>query len=189
MKLGYTTAGLAIILIGLVISAEAPLLSQIFLTKTVILEIPRKEFRLQVERIFLGDVLRLDLDVQGGKRDLYITIERTHFYIGPRGEIGVPASIFTSTVIHPRLIIGSESFKYTADLEGHLNIFFNNTKSTEPKSVTYSMVFEKSSNMMYITGIIRNLCIFTGAISILVGLIIYYEDFRYSQKIARRERT
>ena len=189
MKLSYTTAGLAVILIGLVVSAEAPLLSKIFLTKMVILEIPRKDFRLHVERIFLGDELRLEFDVQGGKRDIYISIERTHFYIGPRGEIGVPASVFTSTIIQPKLIVGSESIDYIAELEGHLNIFFNNTVSNEPKTVTYRIVFEKSSNMKYITGIIRNLLLLTGSISVMVGLIISYEDYRYSRKLARRQRT
>jgi hypothetical protein len=190
LKFSYTTAGIAIILIGMVISAEAPILSQIFLTKTVILEIPRKEFRIQVERIFQGDMLSFDFDVQGGKRDLYITIERTHFYIGPRQEFGAPARIFTSTVLHPSLIIGSESLKYTSDLEGHLNIFFNNTKSTEPKTVTYTMVFEKSSNMKYATGILRNLCILAGGILLLLGIVENYEEKRYLQKIARvKEQT
>ena len=183
MKLHYLSAGLAIIMIGLIIAAEAPLLSQIFLTKNVVLEIPRKDFRLRIERLWQGDVIRLEFDVQGGEEDLYLLIERFHFYIGPRREFGVPASIFTSTVLGPSLITGSESLTYTADIEGHLNIFFNNTVSTQPKTVTFTRVFKKSTNMVYATLIIRNLCLLAGGVLLLLGLLENYDDIRYRRKI------
>lgn len=183
MKLRYPSAGLAIILIGLIVAAEAPLLSQIFLTKKVVLEIPREDFRFRVERIWQGDVIRLDFDVQGGEEDLYILIERFHFYIGPRQEFGVPASIFTLTVLGPSLIKGSESLTYTADLEGHLNILFNNTVFTQPKTVTFTRIFKKSTNMVYATLIIRNLCLLAGGVLLLLGLLDNYDDIRYRRKI------
>lgn len=183
MKLRYPSAGLAIILIGLIVAAEASLLSQVFLKKTVILEIPRKDFRLRVERLWQGDVIQLDFDIQGGEEDLYILIERFHFYIGTRQEFGVPASIFTSTVLGPSLITGSESLTYTADLEGHINIFFNNTVFTQPKTVTFTRIFKKSTNMMYATVIIRNLCLLAGGVLLILGLLENYDDIRYRRKI------
>jgi hypothetical protein len=110
-----------------------------------------------VERVWQGDVIRLDFQVQGGDEDVYLYVERTHFYIAPRVEFGAPARVLTTTIHENSLISVEESIPFTIDLEGHLNIFINNTISPMPKTVTYTRVFERSTNMIYATLIIRNL--------------------------------
>ncbi len=157
MKPRYLYAAIAILSAGLLISSQAPLLSRLLLTRTVVFEIPRRDFRLHVERVWRGDVVRLDIDVEGGDEDIYVYVERTHFYIAPRVEFGAPARVLTATVHDTSLISGSDSISLTIDLEGHLNIFINNTISPMPKTVTFTRVFERSTNMIYATLIIRNL--------------------------------
>jgi hypothetical protein len=110
-----------------------------------------------VERVWEGDVIRLEFQVRGGDEDIYLSVERTHFYIPPRIEFGAPARVLTATVHENSLISGLESIPLTIDLEGHLNIFINNTVSPMPKTVTYTRVFERSTNIIYATLIIRNL--------------------------------
>jgi len=157
LKPRYVYAALAIFAAGILISSQAPLLSRLFLTKTVVFEIPRRDFRLHVERVWRGDVVRLDFDVDGGDENIFVYVERTHFYIAPRVEFGAPARVLTKTVHDSSLISGSDSIPLTIDLEGHLNIFINNTVSQIPKTVTFTRVFERSTNMIYATLIIRNL--------------------------------
>jgi hypothetical protein len=157
LKPRYIYAALAILSAGLLISSQAPLLSRLLLTRTVVFEIPRREFRLHVERVWQGDVVRLEFHVQGGDEDIYLFVERTHFYIAPRVEFGAPARVLTETVHENSIISGSDSVPFTIDLEGHLNIFINNTISPMPKTVTYTRIFERSTNMIYATLIIRNL--------------------------------
>ncbi len=64
MKPRYLYAALAILSAGLLISSQAPLLSKRLLTRTVVFEIPRRDFRLHVERVWRGDVVRLDFEVE-----------------------------------------------------------------------------------------------------------------------------
>ena len=142
---------------GFLISSQAPLLSRLLLTRTVVFEVPRKDFRLHVERVWRGDVVSLNFEVEGGDEDIYVYVERTHFYVAPRVEFGAPARVLTKTVHESSRITGSESIPLTIDLEGHLNIFINNTISPMPKTVTFTRVFERSTNMIYATLIIRNL--------------------------------
>ena len=157
MKPRYIYAALALFTVGLLISSQAPLLSKLLLTKTVVFEIPRRDFRLHVERVWRGDVVRLDFEVEGGDESVFVNVERTHFYIAPRVEFGAPARVLTKTVHDSSIISGSESIPLTIDLEGHLNIFINNTIAPMPKTVTFTRVFERSTNMIYSTLIIRNL--------------------------------
>jgi len=157
LKPRYLYAAIAILSAGLLISSQAPLLSRLLLTRTVVFEIPRRDFRLHVERIWKGDVIRLDFEVEGGDEDIYVYVERTHFYIAPRVEFGAPARVLTAKVHDSSLISGSDSIPLTIDLEGHLNIFINNTISPMPKTVTFTRVFERSTNVIYASLIIRNL--------------------------------
>lgn len=178
MKLRYVSIGVAMLAVGLVVAWQAPLISRLLLTKTDVLEIPRKDFRLLVERVWRGDVVRLDVDVQKGEGTLYIFVERVHFYIGPRQEFGVPARIFTSTVHGPSRIDEFESVRLDIDLEGHLNILLNNTSSLYPKTVSFTRVFEKSTNVEYGTIIFRNMCILAGSVSLFIGFLQNYEEYK-----------
>lgn len=178
MKLHYLAIGLVVIIIGLLVSLEAPLISKLLLTNEVVIEIPRKDFRLRVKRVWQGDVLRLDFDVKGGDGDLYLHIERVHFYIGPRLEQGAPSKILTTTVHGPSLVNGSDSITLNVDLEGHLNILLNNTYSPQPKTVTLTTVFERSTNVEYATKIIRNLMLIGGGVLLLLGLLENYDEIR-----------
>ena len=178
MKPRYIYAALAIFSAGLLISSQAPLLSRLLLTKTVIFEIPRRDFRLHVERVWRGDVVRLDFEVEGGDENIYVYVERTHFYIAPRVEYGAPARVLTATVHDSSLISGSDSIPLTIDLEGHLNIFINNTMASMPKTVTFTRVFERSTNMIYATLIIRNLLSLASFTFVLLGIAENYLEIR-----------
>lgn len=178
MKLRYLSLGLAVIAIGILAVWQASLISRILLTKTTTIEVPRKDFRLLVERVWKGDVVRFDIGVQGGEDDLHILIERIHFYIGPRQEYGAPASIFSTVVHGPDTIHDSDSVTLDIDLGGHLNILLNNTASPYPKTVTFTRAFEKSTNVEYGAKIIRNMCILFGGVSLFIGLLENYEEIR-----------
>ncbi len=178
MKLRYISIGLAILAVGLVVAWQAPTISRLLLTKTDVLEIPRKDFRLLVERVWRGDVVRLDFDVQRGEGGLYLFVERVHFYIGPRQEFGDPAQIFTSTVHGPSRVDEFESVRLDIDLEGHLNILLNNTSSLYPKTVSFTRVFEKSTNVEYGTIIFRNMCILSGSVFLAAGFLQNYEEYK-----------
>jgi len=178
LKPRYIFAALAIFSAGLLISAQAPLLSKLLLTKTVVFEIPRKDFRLHVERVWSGDVVRLHFEVEGGDENIYVYVERTHFYIAPRVEYGAPARVLTATVHDSSLISGSESIPLTIDLEGHLNIFINNTISLMPKTVTFTRVFERSTNMIYGTLIIRNLFSLASFTFVLLAIAENYVEIK-----------
>jgi hypothetical protein len=178
LKPRYIFAALAIFFAGLLISSQAPLLSKLLLTKTVVFEIPRRDFRLHVERVWRGDVVRLDFEVGGGDENIYVYVERTHFYIAPRVEYGAPARVLTATVHDSSLISGSDSIPLTIDLEGHLNIFINNTISSMPKTVTFTRVFERSTNMIYATLIIRNLLSLASITFVLLGIAENYLGIR-----------
>lgn len=178
MKLRYIYAGLAIIFVGVLVSLESPLISKLLLTKNVVIEIPRKDFRLRVERVWRGDIVRLDFDVHGGDGDLNILIERVHFYIGPRMEQGAPAKILTNMVYGPSIVNEHDSVILHIDLEGHLNILLNNTYSSLPKTVTMTTVFERSTNVEYGTMMIRNLMALAGVLLLLLGFIENYYEIK-----------
>ena len=176
MKPRYIYAAIAIFAAGMLISSQAPLLSRLFLTKTVVFEIPRKDFRLHVERVWRGDVVRLDFDVEGGDENIYVNVERTHFYIAPRVEFGAPARVLTQKIHGSSLISGSDSIPLDIDLEGHLNIFINNTIAPMPKTVTFTRVFERSTNMIYATVIIRNLLTLASFTFVLLAVAELFRD-------------
>jgi len=191
MKIRYFSAGLAIVMMGLLIGIEAPLFSRLVYAKSTVLEIPRKDFRVHSERVWQGDVVRLDVDVRGGNGDLYLLVDRVHFYIGTREERGAPTKILTTRIHEPSLITGSYSVTLTADLEGHLNIFFNNTLSPQPKTVTFTRVFERSTNVEYATLIIRNLSVLGGGLLLFIGLVMRSEEpeRRFGSKTLRERFT
>jgi hypothetical protein len=178
LKLRYFYTGLIILVAGLIVNIEAPLLSRTFLQRSLVFEVPRKDFRLHVERVWKGDVVRLEFDVEGGDQDLYITVERTHFYIGPRQEFGAPTMVLTLNYLGPELIEESETLTFDIDLEGHLNIVLNNTVSNMPKTVTYRRVFERSTNMVYGTRLIRNMTVLASIVFFIVAIAENYEYIR-----------
>ena len=178
MKPRYLYAAMVILIAGLIINSQATLFSKVFLTRTVVFEIPRKDFRLHVERVWQGDKIKLNFDVEGGDNDIYVYVERTHFYIAPRVEFGAPARVITNTIHETSLIKSSESVSLDIDLEGHLNIFINNTISSMPKTVTLTRVFEKSTNMIYATLIIRNLFAFASFIFLILATIDNYDEIK-----------
>ena len=182
LRLRYLLASLIILTAGLIINFEAPFLSRTFLNRTLIFEIPRKDFRLHVERVWKGDIIRLDLEIEGGDEDLYLFVERTHFYVGPRQEYGTPRTVLSTTYLGNDLIDGTDSFTFDIDLEGHLNIFMNNSISPMPKTVTYHRIFLRSTNLIYGTLIIRNLSILTSCIMFIIALIENYEFVKGTMK-------
>ncbi|MGD2201325.1 MAG: hypothetical protein PVJ38_06830 [Candidatus Bathyarchaeota archaeon] len=183
MKLRYFYAGLIIIVVGLLVNFEASLLSETFLRRNLVFEVPRKDFRLHVERVWEGDIIRLEFEVEGGDRDLYVTVDRTHFYIGPRQEYGAPTMVLTLNLLGPELIKKTETLTFDIDLEGHLNIVLNNTLSTMPKTVTYRRVFERSTNLEYGTRIVRNMSILTSIVFFIIAIV---ENYEYIKGILRK---
>jgi len=175
LKLRNIATGLLVTLMGFLLVQSSPQISRSLLRRTIVYEIPRYDFRIQVERVWKGDMVRLDIEVQGGEGDLYLFVERSHFYIPARQEFGPPARVITHTLQDSSLIVGSDTATFTADLEGHLNILLNNTLSPQPKTVRYFRVFLRSTNVEYTTLIIRNVSLLVGAAFILIGLIENYE--------------
>ena len=175
MKLRYVYAAVAVALLGILISVEVPLISQVFLRSTDVIDVPRKDFRLNIVRVWEDDVVRMELEVEGDD-DLIVTIERAHFWIGTRQEGGTPARIFTRNYFGPSTVEGSEDFLFEIDVEGHLNVMLDNTNSSNPKTVRLTTVFEKSTNVRYATLIIRNLCLLGGGILMLFGWVDNYEE-------------
>jgi len=178
LKPRYIYAAIAILSVGLLISSQAPLLSRLLLTRTVVFEIPRRDFRLHVERVWQDDIIRFELQVRGGDEDIYWFVERTHFYIPPREEFGAPARVLTRTIHENSLITGEESIPFTIDLEGHLNIFINNTVSSMPKTVTFTRIFEKSTNVIYATLIIRNLFALASFTFLILAIAENYPEIK-----------
>lgn len=176
MKLSYVYAGLAVIIIGVCISIGAPFISTSLFRKNIVIEIPRKDFRLNVMRVWKGDIVCLNFFIQGGDSDLNLLIERVHFYIGPRMEQGAPARILTTKVYGPSIVNGSDSVTLNIDLEGHLNILLNNTYSSQPKTVKMTRVFERSTNVEYGTRIIRNLMLLAGGLMLFLGFLENYDQ-------------
>ena len=176
MKLRYLYAGMAIAIFGIALSLEAPLLSQVFLRKTVVVEVPRLDFRLHVERVWKDDTVRMEFQVAGEVDDINLHVERVHFYVAPRQEGGVPARIFTKNLYGPSMVEGSEVFVFDIDVEGHLNIMLDNTGSSHPKTVRIKTVFEKSTNMALATLIMRNISFLGGGVLILFGIMDNYEE-------------
>ena len=176
MKYRYFTLGFVILVSGLVAVWQIPSISRFLYTNTVTIEIPRREFRLLVKRVWRGDVVRLDFDVLKGEDEISILVERAHFYIGSRQETGAPTNIFTAILYGPNLVMGSESVSLDIDVEGHLNIIFDNTQSFYPKTITVTTVFEKSTNVEYGAKIFRNLCLVVGAVSFFYGIVQNYEE-------------
>jgi hypothetical protein len=178
LKPRYLYAAIVILTAGLIINSQATLFSKVFLTRTVVFEIPRKDFRLHVERVWQGDKIKLNFDVEGGGNDIYVYVERTHFYLAPRVEFGAPARVITNTIHETSLINSSDSISLDIDLEGHLNIFINNTISSMPKTVTLTRLFEKSTNMIYATLIIRNLFAFASFVLLILATIENYDEIK-----------
>jgi len=176
LKLRYIYAGIFIALIGIIISLETPLISNILLTKTEVVDIPRKDFRLNIERVWKNDLIRLEIEVEGEEEDIYIEIERVHFYIGQRTEGGVPTSLYTKILYGPEKIEKSELLIFEIDVGGHLNIIMNNTASLYPKTVKITKVFEYSTNVRYTTSIIRNLSLVSGVLLFIFGIVENYEE-------------
>jgi hypothetical protein len=168
--------------LGLLIYSQSSFLSKYLLTRTVVFEIPRKDFRLHVERVWKGDLVRLDFEVEGGNKDIFLNVERAHFYIPPRVEFGSPARILTKTVYETNLINGTVSISLSIDLEGHLNIFINNTASSMPKTVKFTRVFEKSTNIIYTTLIVRNFSILTSFIFVILAILENYNEIKRLSK-------
>jgi len=175
LKLRYIYAAAAIALLGLLVSAEVPLISRNLLKSTEVIDVPRKDFRLDVTRVWEDDVVRMELEVEGGD-DLIVTVERAHFWIGPRQEGGTPARIFTVKYFGPSIVAASEEFLFEIDVEGHLNVMLDNTESSYPKTVTLTTVFEKSTNVMYATLIVRNLCLLGSFVLIIFGAVDNYDE-------------
>lgn len=173
MKLRYVYAAVAVALLGTLISVEVPLLSQVFLRSTDVIDVPRKDFRLNIVRVWKDDIVRMELEVEG---DLIVTVERAHFWIGTRQEGGTPARIFTKKYYGPSRVEGYEDFLFEIDVEGHLNVMLDNTNSSYPKTVRLTTVFEKSTNVKYATLIIRNLCLLGGGILMLFGWVDNYDE-------------
>lgn len=177
MKLRYIYAGFVIAALGIIISFETPLISNILLSKTDIIDIPRKDFRLNIERVWKGDIIQLEIKVRGEDNDLYVEVERVNFYIGPRTESGVPTSLYTEILYGPEKIEDLKILKFDIDVEGHLNIILNNTASLYPKTVIITKIFEYATNVMYATLIIRNLSLLGSLILFIFGFVENYEVF------------
>lgn len=175
MKLRYVYAAVAVALLGILISVEVPLISQVFLRNTDVIDVPRKDFRLNIVRVWEDDIVRIEIEVEG-EEDLVVTVERAHFWIGARQEGGTPANIFTKKYFGPSRVEGSEDLLFEIDVEGHLNVYLDNTNSSYPKTVTLTTVFEKSTNVRYATLIIRNLCLLGGGILLLFGWVDNYDE-------------
>jgi hypothetical protein len=176
LKLRYVYAAVAVALLGILISLQVPLFSQVFLRRTDVIDIPRMDFRLNIVRVWEDDVVRIEMEVEGEEDDLLVTVERAHFWVGARQEGGTPASIFTRKFFGPSTVEGSEDFLFEVDVEGHLNIYLDNTDSSYPKTVRLTTVFEKSTNVKYATLIIRNLSLLGSGILLLFGWVDNYEE-------------
>ncbi len=176
MKLRYIYAAVAVALLGVLISVQVPLISQVFLRSTEVIDVPRMDFRLNIVRVWEDDVVRMELEVEGEDEDLLVTVERVHFWVGVRQEGGTPASIFTRNYFGPSTVEGSEDFLFEIDVEGHLNVMLDNTNSSYPKTVRLTTVFEMSTNVRYATLIIRNLCLLGSGILLLFGWVDNYDE-------------
>ena len=176
MRLRYVYAAVAVALLGILISVQVPLISQVFLRRTEVIDVPRKDFRLNIVRVWEDDVIRMELEVEGEEDDLLVTVERAHFWVGERQEGGTPTRIFTKKYFGPDIVGGSEEFLFEVDVEGHLNVYLDNTDSSYPKTVRLTTVFEKSTNVKYATLIMRNLALLGGGILILFGWVDNYDE-------------
>lgn len=176
MKLRYVYAAVAVVLLGILISAQVPLISQVLLRRTEVIDVPRKDFRLNIVRVWEDDLVRVELEVEGEEEDLIVTVERAHFWVGPRQEGGTPTSIFTRKLFGPSAVGSSEDLLFEVDVEGHLNIMLDNTDSSYPKTVTLTTVFEESTNVKYATLIVRNLSFLGGGILLLFGFVDNYDE-------------
>lgn len=172
MRLRYFSSGVALVVLAIMLDASAPVIASNAYARSIVWEIPRREFRMHVERVWEGDVVRLEFEVHGGGEDLSILIDRVHFYIGPRQEGGTPTRVLFDCVHGPVEFTGSHNVTITADLEGDLNILLNNTSSPYPKTVILMRVFERSTNVEYAAAVFRNLG-FLGA-----GMLLFLGNFR-----------
>ena len=180
MKLRYFSSGVALIVLAIMLEASAPAIASSAYSRSIVWEIPRREFRMHVERIWEGDVVRLEFEVKGGADDLSILIDRVHFYIGPRQEGGTPTRVLFNCVHGPVEFTATHNITMTADLGGHLNILLNNTASPYPKTVVLTRVFERSTNVEYAAAVFRNLG-FLGA-----GMVLFLGNFRGHKEAERR---
>jgi hypothetical protein len=180
MKLRYFSSGVSLIVLAIMLDASAPAIASSVYSRSIVWEIPRREFRMHVERVWEGDIVRLEFEVLESADDLSILIDRVHFYIGPRQEGGTPTRVLFDCVYGPVEFTASHSVTLTADLGGHLNILLNNTASPYPKTVVLTRVFERSTNVEYATAVLRNLG-FLGA-----GMVLFLGNFRGHKEAERR---
>ena len=129
-----------------------------------------------MERVWKGDVVRLEFKVKGGDGDLSISIDRVHFYIGQRQEGGVPTQVFFDCIHGPVEFTVSYNVTLNADLGGHLNILLNNTSSPYPKTVILTRVFERSTNVEYATAVFRNLGFLGAGMVLFLGRFEGHDD-------------
>jgi hypothetical protein len=163
----------------MILYIEAPLLSRTLLTKTHTIDIPRKDFRLNIERVWENDIIQIKINVDGKVNDLIVEVDRVHFYVGQRTEGGVPTSLLTKKLYGPNIIENEDNMFFEIDVEGHLNILLDNTGSLYPKTVQITKVFEFSSNIKYATTILRNLSFLTCFILLIYGFIENYDEITY----------
>ena len=170
MKPRTLSVGMVIVISGFLIWASAPYIAKNMLTETVTMEIAPQGLDVFFIRIQKGDVVNFTVEISGEQNDIVLYVERVHFSTRLT-ETGISKLTFKATIHDPGLIYERHSASLRADVEGHFTFYFDNTFSDQSKIVKFTYFFEKSTNVEYITTVIRNFSVLFGVGVVLLGLL------------------
>lgn len=170
MKTPILSVGIVIVTFGFLIWASAPYIARTIISETITMEIAPQRLDVFFIRIQKGDVVNFTVEIYGEQKNINLYVERVHFTT-ILTETGASTQIFKATIHDPGLIYEKHSASLRADAEGHFTFYFDNKFSDQSKMVRFTYFFERSTNVEYITTIIRNFSVLFGVAVVLFGLL------------------